>query len=52
MDRSLIGDAKELDIYGVSLSPCCFKPVIEGFKDGSLPAEGVLTRVLPLKDFK
>jgi len=51
VDWSLIGDAKELDIYGVSLSPNCFEPVIEGFKDGSLPTEGIVTHVLPLKEF-
>ena len=51
VDWSIIGDAKELDIYGVSLSPGCFPRVIEGLEDGSIPTDGVVTHTLPLDEF-
>ncbi len=52
VDWSLIGDAKEIDIYGVSLSPFCFERSIGGIADGSLGTQGIVTHVLPLSDFK
>lgn len=52
VDWSIIGDAKELDLYGVSLSPDCFPRVIEGMISGALKTDGVVTQALPLKDFK
>ena len=52
VDWSLIGDAKEIDIYGVSLSPFCFERAIGGIADGSLGTEGIVTHVLPLSDYK
>lgn len=52
IDWSIIGDAKELDLYGVSLSPGCYPRVIEGIADGSIPTDGVLTHVLPLSEFE
>ncbi len=52
VDWSLIGDAKELDIHGVSLSPFCFDRAIAGIADGSLGTEGIVTHVLPLSDFR
>ena len=52
VDWSLIGDAKEIDLYGVSLSPFCFERSIRGIADGSLGTEGIVTHVLPLSDFK
>jgi len=51
VDWSIIGDGKELDICGVSLSPGGFEPVIAGFADGTLKHEGVLTHVFPLEKF-
>ncbi|MDO4740425.1 MAG: alcohol dehydrogenase catalytic domain-containing protein [Eubacteriales bacterium] len=51
IDWSIIGDAKELDLYGSSLSPHCYPRVIEGLADGSIACEGVLSHVLPLSDF-
>ena len=51
IDWSIIGDAKEIDIYGVSLSPYTFPRVIEGIQNGTLKTEGVLTHKLPLTDF-
>jgi len=49
---NIIGDAKELDIYGSSLSPNCFLPVIEGIMSGELSTTGVVTHKIPLKDFQ
>ncbi|MBC8528343.1 alcohol dehydrogenase catalytic domain-containing protein [Christensenellaceae bacterium NSJ-44] len=51
-DWSLIGDAKELDLYGSSLSPECFPKTIAGIADGSLPTAGVVTHILQLEDFE
>lgn len=50
-DWSLIGDAKELDIYGSSLSPYCFEKVIQGIESGDLGTEGVVTHAFSLEDF-
>jgi len=50
-DWSLIGDAKELDLYGSSLSPDCFPKVIELMAKGELPTEGVVTHFFGLEDF-
>ena len=48
---SIIGDGKELDIYGVSLSPNCFPPVIERIADGRLKTKGIVTHRFKLEDF-
>jgi len=48
---SVIGDGKELDIYGVSLSPDCFAPVIAGIESGKLNTKGIVTHRFKLKDF-
>lgn len=52
IDWSIIGDAKELDLYGVSLSPHCFPRVIDGISDGSLKTKGVVTHQLPLREYE
>lgn len=52
VDWSILGDAKELDLYGVSLSPHCFERVIEGMVNGSLKTDGVVTHRLPLPEFR
>lgn len=51
VDWSLIGDGKELEIRGSSLSPGCYSRVIAGFADGSLRSDGVLTHVFDLENF-
>ena len=48
---SVIGDAKELDIYGVSLSPDCFPPTIEKIASGQLKTDGVVTHCFATKDY-
>lgn len=52
VDWSIIGDGKELEIRGSSLSPGCYGRVIEGFADGTLDSRGVLTHIFDLKDFE
>ncbi|MCL2472389.1 MAG: zinc-binding dehydrogenase, partial [Treponema sp.] len=49
---SVIGDGKELDMYGVSLSPGCFPPVIDGIYSGRLNTQGMVTHCFSLEDFK
>jgi threonine dehydrogenase-like Zn-dependent dehydrogenase len=48
---SVIGDGKELDMYGVSLSPDCYPPVIEGIASGKIKTDGIVTHFFKLKDF-
>lgn len=48
-DWSIISDRKELNVYGVHLSPYCYEPVIQWIQEGKLPTEGVVTDVLPLE---
>lgn len=50
-DWSIIGDVKEIDILGVSLSPFCYPKVIEGITKGSLKTDGVVTDIYPLSRF-
>ncbi len=51
IDWSIIGDAKELDLFGVSLSPNCFERSISGLYSGELPSDGVVSHMLPLNRF-
>lgn len=51
-DFSIIGDAKELDMYGVSLSPYCYGRTIQALQDGSLPVNGIVTHSFPLDEFE
>ncbi|WHH61116.1 alcohol dehydrogenase catalytic domain-containing protein [Petroclostridium sp. X23] len=52
VDWSIISDRKELDLYGVHLSPYCYEPVIEWIGNGKLPTEGVVTHQLPLEQWQ
>lgn len=47
-DWSIIGDAKEITIYGSQLSPYCYSRTIEGIVNGTIPTEGVVTHRYPL----
>lgn len=49
---SIIGDTKELDIYGVCMSPYTFPRVIQAFAEGSLRTEGIVTHQFVLDDFQ
>ena len=51
-DWSLIGDGKELDILGVSLSPHCYPKVIRGIAAGELPTAGVVTHKYGFAEFE
>ena len=48
---SAIGDGKELDIYGVSLSPGCFSRVIQDMTQGKSKTAGIVTHKFPLEKF-
>ncbi len=50
-DFSIIGDAKELDIYGVSLSPYCYERTIKALEEKSLKIDGIVTHIFPLEKF-
>ena len=50
-DWTIIGDSKELNIYGAHLGPGCYPKVIEYLHRGRLPVEGIVTHVLPLERY-
>ena len=52
VDWSIIGDRKELDIYGSHLGPYCYPFTIAGISDGRLPTQGVVTHRLKMSEFK
>lgn len=49
VDWSIIGDAKEIVIYGSQLSPYCYERTIQGIVSGAIPTEGVVSHVFPLE---
>lgn len=52
VDWSIISDRKELNLYGVHLSPYCYEPVIKWMQAGKLPTQGVVTHKFALRDWK
>lgn len=52
VDWSIIGDRKELDIYGSHLSPYCYPSVIKWILDGTMPTDGVVTHKFPLEEWE
>jgi len=52
LQNTVIGDGKELDLYGVSLSPGCFPAVIDGIYSAKLNTSGMVTHTFHLEDFK
>jgi len=52
VDWSIIGDRKELNIYGAHLSPYCYPYVIKYILDGSLPTDGVVSHQFSLDDWE
>ena len=52
VDWSIIGDAKEITIYGSQLSPYCYERTIEGIVSGATPTEGVVSHVFPLEKWE
>ena len=51
-DWSVIGDGKELDMHGVSLSYGCFHETIRGLYSGELKSDGVVTHRFELCDYE
>ena len=51
-DWSIIGDSKELTVFGSHLGPYCYPKVIRGMVEGWIPTEGVVTSSLPLDDYE
>ena len=51
VDWSIIGDAKEITIYGSQLSPYCYSRTIEGIVSGRLPTQGVVSHTFQLEDW-
>ena len=51
IDWSIIGDRKELDIYGAHLGPYTYPRAIEFLNSGLIDMRGVVTDVLPLEEF-
>jgi threonine dehydrogenase-like Zn-dependent dehydrogenase len=52
VDWTIIGNNKELTIYGAHLSPYNFDTVIEWLECGKLPSEGVVTHVKSLEEYE
>ncbi|WP_276208273.1 alcohol dehydrogenase catalytic domain-containing protein [Gracilibacillus sp. YIM 98692] len=52
IDWSIIGDRKELDIYGSHLGPYCYPIVIDHITKGKLPTKGVVTHKLSLEEYE
>ena len=52
LDWSIIGDRKELDIFGSHLSPYCYPYVIENIYNGTLKTDGVVTKIFPIEDWE
>lgn len=51
VDWTIIGDSKELNIYGAHLSPGCYPKVIDYLHRGLLRVDGIVTHQLPLDDY-
>lgn len=51
-DWSIIGDRKELDIYGSHLGPYCYPLAIEYLVKGKVKVDKVVTHKFQLSDFK
>jgi 2-desacetyl-2-hydroxyethyl bacteriochlorophyllide A dehydrogenase len=52
VDWSIIGDRKELDIYGAHLGPYAYPKAIEFLDKELISMQGVVTHVLPLEEFQ
>jgi len=52
VDWSIIGDRKELDIYGAHLGPHAYPLAIDFLQQGKINLDGVVTHTLPLEEFE
>lgn len=51
-DWTIIGDSKELNIYGAHLGPNCYPIVIDYLHRGLLKVDGIVTHERPLDEFE
>ncbi len=52
VDWSIIGDTKEITIYGSQLSPYCYPDTIAGIANGTMPTDGVVTHQYPIDQWQ
>ncbi len=52
VDWSIIGDRKELNIYGAHLGPHCYPVAIDMLAKGFLPMDMILSHTLPLAEYQ
>lgn len=52
VDWSIIGDAKEITIYGSQLSPHCFQKTIDSLVEGKTQTDGIVSHQFPLEQWK
>jgi len=50
-DWTIIGDSKELNIFGAHLGPNCYAKVIDYLHRGLLKVDGIVTHQLPLESY-
>src|SRR5262249_39396539 len=51
-DWTIIGDTKELNLYGAHLGPGCYPKVIDYLSRGLLNVDGIVTHELPLEKYQ
>jgi threonine dehydrogenase-like Zn-dependent dehydrogenase len=52
VDWTIIGDTKELDIRGSHLGPYCYPLAMTMMLKGQIPAEEIVTHILPLEEYQ
>lgn len=52
VDWTLIGDNKELNVFGAHLSPYCYPYVIENIANGLLKTNGIVKHLFDLEDWE
>lgn len=52
VDWSIIGDAKEITIYGSQLSPHCFQKTIDSLVEGKTQTDGIVSHQFPLEQWE
>lgn len=52
IDWTIIGDTKELNVYGAHLGPYCYPLAIDMLNRGLLPMDQIITHQLPLSSFQ
>lgn len=50
-DWTILGDVKELNIFGAHLGPNCYPTVIDYLHRDLLPTDGIVTHELPLSEY-